>query len=139
MPDKDVRYYRRLPYRRTVAPRRDSDGRVYFLAQLEEIPSIRIHGESREEALHKLDEVFDDLIESMLEEGAEIPEPQLWPAPFLSSSRPRAPHRYRQPQRYVVKYVDAAMEHERPIIAPEGGQIPDFGSVDSDSLTAGAA
>lgn len=76
---KDVAYYRRLPYTRQVDLRRDSDGSVYYVARIKEMPSLRMDGETREEALLKLDETFDDWIESMLEMGDEIPEPDVWP------------------------------------------------------------
>lgn len=76
---KDVAYYRRLPYTRKLELRQDGDGSVYFIARIKEIPALRIDGETREEALLKLDETFDDWIESMLEMGDEIPEPDVWP------------------------------------------------------------
>lgn len=76
---RDSAYYRSLPYTRKVDLRTDPDGAVYFLAFIEEIPPLRIHGSSREEALLRLDEVFDDVIESMLENAEEIPEPERWP------------------------------------------------------------
>ncbi|MGQ0813085.1 MAG: type II toxin-antitoxin system HicB family antitoxin [Gemmatimonadota bacterium] len=72
---RDASYYRALPYRRTVEKRTDSDGTSYFIARISEIPPLRIHGESRVEALLKLDEIFDDVIESMIDAGEDIPEP----------------------------------------------------------------
>ena len=83
---RDVSYYRALPYRRVVEQRTDSDGSTYFIARIAEIPPIRIHGQSREEALLKLDELFADVVESLLEMGEEIPEPAQWPAGYTAGS-----------------------------------------------------
>jgi predicted RNase H-like HicB family nuclease len=74
--NKTVRYFRRLPYRRLVERVSESDGSSYFVARIAEIPAIRIDGADREEALLKLDEVFDDFIAAMIENGDEIPEPR---------------------------------------------------------------
>lgn len=76
---KDVAYYRRLPYTRRVELRTDNPEGPYYLAYLQEMPGLRIDGSTPEEALLKLDQTFDDWIESMLELGDEIPEPEQWP------------------------------------------------------------
>ena len=77
---KTPKEYRRLPYRRLVEIERGAEsGRDHFVAYVEEIPWIRIPGDSREEALLNLDEMFDDCIQAMIDEGTEIPEPDLWP------------------------------------------------------------
>ena len=76
---KNARYYRRLPYHRVAERVTDGNGSIYFVARVLEIPSIRIDGESREEALLKLDEIFDDFVEAMIQAGDEIPEPSHWP------------------------------------------------------------
>lgn len=73
-----AREYRRLPYHRLVTPHTDEDGRFYFVARIVEIPPLKIYGETREEAFLRLDEIFDDVIESMIEGGEEIPEPDVW-------------------------------------------------------------
>lgn len=79
MTARTVEHYRTLPYRRRVEPRRGETG-AYFLAWIEELPSIEIHGKTREQALERLDEIFDDCIEAMIEAGDEIPEPSFWPS-----------------------------------------------------------
>jgi len=76
---KNARFFRRLPYHRVTERVTDSDGLTYFIARVLEIPSMRIDGESREEALLKLDEIFDDFIEAMIQAGDQIPEPSHWP------------------------------------------------------------
>ncbi|MBI4520051.1 MAG: type II toxin-antitoxin system HicB family antitoxin [Gemmatimonadetes bacterium] len=80
---KDVAYYRALPYRRVVEVRQDTAGRAYYLAYVAEIPGIRIDGATREEALMKLDEIFDELMQALIEEGQQIPEPEPWPGSAL--------------------------------------------------------
>lgn len=75
---KNAAYYRRLPYRRRVQPR-DDGGQRYFIAWIDELPAIEIHGPSADVALIRLDEIFDDCIESMIEAGDPIPEPAAWP------------------------------------------------------------
>ena len=53
---KTPKEYRRLPYRRLVEIERGAEsGRDHFVAYVEEIPWIRIPGDSREEALLNLD------------------------------------------------------------------------------------
>lgn len=71
--------YRLLPYGRTVELV-EEDGSSYFVARVVDIPWIRIDGDTPTEALLKLDEIFDDCIESLIERGREIPEPTAWPA-----------------------------------------------------------
>ena len=79
MPDKTARDYRQLPYRRTAKPVENEGEGFYWLASVEEIPWIRVDGATYAEALVRLDEIFDDCVESMIEAGDAIPEPKLWP------------------------------------------------------------
>ena len=71
--------YRLLPYKRVVDLVEDDDGASYFVARVVDIPWIRIDGDTPTEAFLKLDEIFDDCIESLLERGREIPTPTAWP------------------------------------------------------------
>ena len=71
--------YRLLPYKRVAELVEDDDGSSYFVARVVDIPWIRIDGDTPTEALLKLDEIFDDCIESLLEAGREIPPPTAWP------------------------------------------------------------
>ena len=77
--NKSVREYRSLPYSRKVVRIEEGLGEVYFLARIEEIPWIEADGDTPEEAFLKLDEVFDDALESMIQSGDEIPVPVPWP------------------------------------------------------------
>lgn len=77
---RDIAYYRRLPYRRIVELVEEDESKGYFVAMVEDLPWIRIHGETREEALRRLDDIFDDCVQSMLDDEGEIPEPLAWPA-----------------------------------------------------------
>ena len=72
MAEKTAHYYRRLPYTRRVEP-------LCYRAWIEELPSIEICGDSQEDALARLRDIFDDCIETMIEAGDDIPEPNLWP------------------------------------------------------------
>jgi predicted RNase H-like HicB family nuclease len=100
---KDVAYYRSLPYRRTIEIEVGADeARPLFIARIEEIPFIRIHGESREEALARLDEVFGDCLQSLIDAGESIPEPQLWPGPGIRMEEAQLPLLQEQPEPQAV-------------------------------------
>lgn len=79
---KSINDYRALPYSRRMARLEEDGGAVYFVARIEEIPWIEADGETPEEAFLKLDEVFDDALETMIQAGDEIPIPQRWPAVY---------------------------------------------------------
>jgi predicted RNase H-like HicB family nuclease len=59
------------PYARMVTP--DTDGT--FLAEIVEFPGCFATGKSASEALHNLESVAVDWIETALEQGQDIPEP----------------------------------------------------------------
>lgn len=71
--------YLKLPYTKQVEPRVDSDGTSYYVAWIEEIPSVRIDGDTREEALGKLVDCLEDFVAMMLAAGDEVPAPKRWP------------------------------------------------------------
>ncbi len=72
MMNKSLDYYLGLLYSIELIP--DEDG-VWF-AQIPLLPGCMTQGDSREEALHLLDEAKIIWLETALEEGIEIPEPQ---------------------------------------------------------------
>ena len=72
--------YRLLPYKRTVELVEDDDGSSYFVARVADIPWIRIDGDTATEAYLKLDEIFDDCIQALIDRGRDIPSPTAWPA-----------------------------------------------------------
>ena len=76
---KTAEGYRALPYFRKVDLLTEDAGSSYYVARIKEIPWIEADGETREEALLKLDEVFEDAIEAMLHAGDEVPGPKAWP------------------------------------------------------------
>lgn len=123
---KDAAYYRRLPYRRVVVPVDEADGEHYYLAYVRELPSIEIHGDTPEEALLRLDEIFDDCVEAMIDAGEDIPEPDLWPSGYspekLREAGPGSPGKSRK--------VEAPKEDE---VAPWSKPAVE------DQVTAGAA
>jgi predicted RNase H-like HicB family nuclease len=77
---KDLAYYRTLPYEREWLPRDDDSGR-YFVVRLRDIPQIYGVGATRQEALTALRAAFDDQMAWCLDEGVEVPEPHVSPAP----------------------------------------------------------
>ena len=79
---------RRLPYTRKVERVEEEDG-IYFVGFIAEIPSIRVFGESHHEARYFLEETFVDMLEAMVEEGDEVPEPPAWPDSLGTPSSPR--------------------------------------------------
>jgi predicted RNase H-like HicB family nuclease len=83
---RNAAFYRALPYTRRVEKHTEPDGSVLYVARVAEIPPLRIHGSSPEEALKNLDEVFDDIIEAMIQGGEDIPEPV--PVPFNYGAQP---------------------------------------------------
>ena len=85
MAEKTAAHYRGLPYTRRVAPREEG-GHLFYLARIEELPSIEIHGDSREAALARLSDIFDDCVEAMLESGDQIAEPALWPTGLFGAA-----------------------------------------------------
>lgn len=88
MARKAAAHYRGLPYTRRVEPHQDGD-RLFYLAWIEELPSIEIHGDTREQALARLSDIFEDCVEAMIASGDEITEPELWPAGLLGAAAKR--------------------------------------------------
>lgn len=118
-----VQDYRALPYSREVELVVEEDGQVYFLARISEIPWVEADGETREEALLRLHEIFDDAIESMLESGDEVPVPDAWPA-SLGYSPPKE-----KPVEKVRRFVLPL--RQRPSVEvqlPE--DLPDFSIIE---------
>ena len=74
---KDVAYYMVLPY--TVSLRPDEQGDI--MAGIEELPGCIAHGENENEAIGNLRQVQKLWIESRLESGEEVPEPEDQPLP----------------------------------------------------------
>ena len=73
--DKDLHYYRALPYTRRGEPAVEPGGR-YWLAWIEELPGCKTDGASEVEAMQHLDELFDEYITAKLAWGSDIPEPR---------------------------------------------------------------
>lgn len=74
---KNLNYYMRLPYAIKVEELTDDEGGGIFLS----IPllgemAVNAHGDTYEEARANLEEVKKDFLESWLEAGVEIPEPE---------------------------------------------------------------
>jgi len=70
---KTLEYYKRLPYTLHTEP--GADGK-YWLAEYAELRGCKTDGETEAAAVANLQELFDDFISTLIEEKAEIPEPQ---------------------------------------------------------------
>jgi len=73
---KVLAYYRRLPYTLFAEPMLDTNGSSYWVAEYKELRGCKTEGVTEAEAIANLQELFDEYIESRLEVGAEIPEPE---------------------------------------------------------------
>ena len=73
---KTLEYYRRLPYTMYCEPQGNSDGSLCWVAEYLELRGCKTDGIGEAEAIASLQELFDDYISTLLEEGVEIPEPQ---------------------------------------------------------------
>lgn len=72
---KDLKYYQRLPY--TLHLEKIIDGEEkYFTAEFLELRGCKTDGVNEVEAVHNLHELFDEYIESQIEEGIAISEPE---------------------------------------------------------------
>jgi antitoxin HicB len=71
---KDLSYYLSLNYPVTIIKDREDD-KIYFEAEIPDLPGCGAHGENIEEALKRLDEAKKLWIEVSIERGLPIPEP----------------------------------------------------------------
>lgn len=71
---KDLNYYLNLNYPITLS-QDEENGKVYFEAEIPDLPGCGAHGETIEEALKKLDEAKKLWFEVSLERNLPIPEP----------------------------------------------------------------
>ncbi len=78
MMTKDLAYYMNLPY--TILLKPGEDAEEGWLAEIPDLPGCFTAGETKEEALAMLDEAKQLWLESCLEHGDPIPEPQLSPS-----------------------------------------------------------
>ncbi|MFZ4816557.1 MAG: type II toxin-antitoxin system HicB family antitoxin [Phototrophicaceae bacterium] len=74
---KDLTYYLALPYAIELIP--DVDG--YWFARIPLLEGCMTNGESREDALIMLDDAKQLWLETALQVGKTIPEPQAQPLP----------------------------------------------------------
>ena len=75
---KDLKYYKDLLYQINTEPVTDSDGTHYWTAEYPLIQGCKTDGETREDAIVNVRELFDEFIETMLEENIKIEEPDTW-------------------------------------------------------------
>ena len=67
--------YLELPYRISLVPDRDDEGRAGWVAEIDELPGCLSQGATPEEAVSRVQEAMLDWIGATLEDGKEIPEP----------------------------------------------------------------
>jgi predicted RNase H-like HicB family nuclease len=77
---KDADYYDGLPWRVSIDPERQDDGRVIFVASHPEFDGVLSTGETPEAALADLRAARRSMIEALLAEGYAIPEPAVAPS-----------------------------------------------------------
>ncbi|MCH7764063.1 MAG: type II toxin-antitoxin system HicB family antitoxin [Candidatus Marinimicrobia bacterium] len=77
--DKNLEYFKSLPYQIKTAPVTDSDGTHYWLAEISELRGCKTEGETETEAITNLQELFTEYIETMLEASIDISEPEPLP------------------------------------------------------------
>jgi len=73
---KDLPYYLSLHYPITIS-QDEENGKIYFEADIPDLPGCGAHGETIEEALKKLEEAKQLWLEVSLERDISIPEPAL--------------------------------------------------------------
>ena len=76
--NRDLAYYRSLPYTRRVRVERDVGG-DYFIAYVEELGGLESDGLTETEARYNLQLAFDDYITALLARDVEIAVPELGP------------------------------------------------------------
>jgi predicted RNase H-like HicB family nuclease len=74
---KDLDYYDGLPWRVTIDPERQDDGRIIFMAFHPEFDGVLGSGETPEAALTDLHAARRSMIEALLAEGYPVPEPAM--------------------------------------------------------------
>jgi predicted RNase H-like HicB family nuclease len=77
---KDLDYYDGLPWRVTIDPERQDDGRIIFIAFHPEFDGVLGSGETPEAALTDLHAARRSMIEALLAEGYPVPEPAMAPS-----------------------------------------------------------
>ena len=100
--EKDLKYYTALPY--TLILRPDEVGDV--IARIQELPGCIAHGENEAEALSNIREVQKLWIETNIENGKPIPEPE------PDTELPSGKWLQRVPRTLHKRLVQAAREEE---------------------------
>lgn len=73
---REVEYYMALPYLIRVVLERCTDGSPCYRAYYPELPGCMSHGTTPEEAIKNLSEAKHLYIETLLQKGLSVPEPQ---------------------------------------------------------------
>lgn len=74
--NETVKEYMSKPYNVVIEPVNDEAG-FYYMAKVSEFDGCIVTGETQQEARTAVYEVLEGFIESMLENGEEVPEPKV--------------------------------------------------------------
>lgn len=138
--NKDLEYYRSLPYEREWTMRDDAGVR-YFVVRLKDLPAVAGDGSTRDEAAQDLREAFDEFVATWLAGGRDVPEPKR--AFSVPPSQGRAPLQVRASSstptkamfERAVSWADNAVLYENDALVEEG---PDQPRLSRDLKTAAA-
>lgn len=76
----------RIPYPTVVTQEEATDGSLVFRAEIPDLPGCMSHGETREEALQNLEEAMELYVETLAEQGRDIPPPLKAPTTLGTAS-----------------------------------------------------
>ncbi|MDR3551175.1 MAG: type II toxin-antitoxin system HicB family antitoxin [Candidatus Babeliales bacterium] len=73
--DRDRHYYLNLPWTYTVELDKDNEGKKIYIISVNELPGIKTHAYTIDEAMEGIKEPMEAMFELYMEMGKEIPEP----------------------------------------------------------------
>ena len=103
----------RRPYDVDLFADRANDGSFVYVARVQELPGCLAQGDTRHEALIELDSVLVECIESILEDGLDVPAPRILSEPAVQRAHGSATvnvtsaGRAKRPGRKVASAVSA--------------------------------
>ncbi|MCL4361693.1 type II toxin-antitoxin system HicB family antitoxin [Candidatus Dependentiae bacterium] len=74
--NKNLNYYRNLPWTYTVEEDKDNQGKKIYIISVNELPGIKTDAYDREEAFELIKEAMEAMFELYMEIGKKIPEPK---------------------------------------------------------------
>jgi len=131
--EKNLEYYRALPYTRRAEALYEGDGPPYWVAWVEELQGCKTDGQTSLDAMANLDNAFDEYVEAMLEFGSEVPIPSRIPeaATGVPTWTPDVPLEGEAVIRFALSNDDTSETtpqrkiNVRPPVAQGGGWTPE--------------